>query len=200
MLLFLLALAILHTAVGTGLGAAAHAHEQQAMMQRFARELQSSSPLRKVTQHLVDSFVGAAAAAATSADSGAEAASALDVDALHAKVSAAFLSAAGPIFLELAAAVQAQQRLAGGGSTSVAATAAALSSTSAAESASASASASALASASASAAASTAASTAASVAVRNPFDPASGLSEPTADCRRLLSGWMAKCAFGPRPL
>ena len=34
---------------------------------------------------------------------------------------------------------------------------------------------------------------------RAPFDPATGLSEPTADCRRLLTDWMAKCAFGPRP-
>jgi len=33
-----------------------------------------------------------------------------------------------------------------------------------------------------------------------PFDPASGLSEPTAECRRLLTDWMAKCAFGPRPV
>ena len=31
-----------------------------------------------------------------------------------------------------------------------------------------------------------------------PYDPSSGLSEPTADCRRLLTDWMAKCAFGPR--
>lgn len=29
------------------------------------------------------------------------------------------------------------------------------------------------------------------------FDPASGLAEPTPECRRVLNTWLAKCVFGP---
>lgn len=29
------------------------------------------------------------------------------------------------------------------------------------------------------------------------FDPASGLSEPTPQCRRTLNTWLAQCVFGP---
>ena len=79
-------------------------------------------------------------------------------EALHARVAATFLDAAGPIFLEGAASTAAAAQM------HTASTA--------------------LLSADASA----------------PFDPSSGLSEPTAACRQLLSDWMAKCVFGPRPV
>ncbi len=79
-------------------------------------------------------------------------------EALHARVAATFLDAAGPIFLEVAASTAAAAQM------------------------------------------HTASTALLSAGASAPFDPSSGLSEPTAACRQLLSDWMAKCVFGPRPV
>ena len=94
-----------------------------------------------------------------------------DHEVLDSKLSQAFVNAAAPIFLEVLAAskTETKTQLSDGVAANGEATARAKAVASA------------------------------GVGVATPFDPSSGLSEPTPTCRQLLTDWMAKCAFGPRP-